>query len=102
MVGLRRARAGADTARRLVERSEQAVLDAAGRVELLRHALDALPQGIVITDHRGEVVLRNAAAGSFLGVPHADALVDDAVGDVLGAALQGRRPPNLVNPEALP
>jgi len=97
VVAVNRATERAETARRMVLRSEQAVVDASDRVELLRHALDALPQGVVITDERGAVVLRNAAAASFLGVPHADALVGDAVAELLAAALKGRTEQRLLD-----
>jgi two-component system sensor histidine kinase SenX3 len=80
-----------------LERLEKAVAreqasSAASRdaLERLRAALDALPIGIVVTDDRGTVVLRNLVAGRFLGVRHADVLVDEAVGAHLRAALAGQ------------
>jgi two-component system sensor histidine kinase SenX3 len=60
-------------------------------VERLRRAVDALPTGVVVADERGEVVLRNDAARNFLGVRHADVLVDEAVGALLRSALAGER-----------
>jgi two-component system sensor histidine kinase SenX3 len=57
--------------------------------ERLRRALDALPTGVVVADERGTVVLRNLAARHFLGVRHADVLVDEAVGAHLRSALGG-------------
>jgi two-component system sensor histidine kinase SenX3 len=58
-------------------------------VERLRHSLDALPTGVVVADERGAIVLRNEAACHFLGVRHADVLVDQAVGSHLRSALAG-------------
>jgi two-component system sensor histidine kinase SenX3 len=58
-------------------------------VERLGRALDALPTGVVVTDERGAIVLRNEAARHFLGVRHADVLVDEAVGSHLRVALAG-------------
>jgi two-component system sensor histidine kinase SenX3 len=59
-------------------------------LERLGRALDGLPIGVVVTDERGAVVLRNAAARHFLGVRHADVLVDEAVGAHLRGAIAGR------------
>jgi two-component system sensor histidine kinase SenX3 len=69
---------------------EQAVA-ASARASLgrLRVGLDALPIGVVVTDERGTVVLRNASATHFLGIRHADVLVDEAVGALLRTALAG-------------
>jgi two-component system sensor histidine kinase SenX3 len=58
-------------------------------VERLRRALDALPTGVVVADEGGAIVLRNEAARHFLGVRHADVLVDEAVGSHLRSALAG-------------
>jgi len=58
-------------------------------VERLRRSLDALPIGVVVADERGAIVLRNEAACHFLGVRHADVLVDEAVGSHLRVALAG-------------
>jgi two-component system sensor histidine kinase SenX3 len=57
----------------------------------LRSALDALPVGVVVTRADGALTLRNAAAEHFLGVRHADALVNDAVASLLKDALAGLR-----------
>jgi len=46
---------------------------------------------VVVADERGAVVLRNTAARHFLGVRHADVLVDEAVGAHLRNALAGER-----------
>ena len=53
-------------------------------------AIDGLPQGVVIVDRDGEVVVRNRQAEHMLGVAHLDALVDEAVEAHLRAARAGR------------
>jgi two-component system, OmpR family, sensor histidine kinase SenX3 len=69
---------------------EQAIgVSARASIERLRLGLDALPAGVVVTDGRGNVVLRNTSATHFLGVRHADVLVDEAVGSLLRTALAG-------------
>ena len=69
---------------------EQAIgVSARAAIDRLRLALDALPVGVVVTDARGAVVLRNTSATHFLGVRHADVLVDEAVGSLLRTALAG-------------
>jgi two-component system sensor histidine kinase SenX3 len=79
-----------------LERLEKAVakeqalaVSARASIERLRLALDALPAGVVVTDGRGTVVLRNRSATHFLGIRHADVLVDEAVGSLLRVALAG-------------
>ncbi|MCU1448002.1 MAG: hypothetical protein JWP02_172 [Acidimicrobiales bacterium] len=59
---------------------------AAGR---LAQALDALHQGVVLCDEEGRVTYRNRLAESFAGARHAEALAEQAINDVLGAALEG-------------
>ena len=58
------------------------------RAELLA-AIDRLPQGVVIVDRDGEVVVRNRQAEHMLGVAHLDALVDESVEEHLRAAGAG-------------
>jgi two-component system sensor histidine kinase SenX3 len=60
-------------------------------LERLHWALEALPVGVVVADERGAIVLRNTAARHFLGVRHADVLVDEAVGVHLRSALAGEQ-----------
>jgi two-component system sensor histidine kinase SenX3 len=59
------------------------------RSRLLR-ALDAIPQGVLITDTSGGVVFRNRVAETFADARHSDALVEAAVGELLADALEGR------------
>jgi two-component system, OmpR family, sensor histidine kinase SenX3 len=56
----------------------------------LRAALDGLPEGVVLVDGRGRVLVRNRHAEHFLGVSYLDALVDEAVESHLRDALAGR------------
>jgi len=58
----------------------------AGAAERLAQALDALHQGVVICDEEGRVVYRNLLAESFAGARHAEALAEQAIGDLLKAA----------------
>jgi two-component system sensor histidine kinase SenX3 len=52
-------------------------------------AFDAATDGVVVVDARGEVVLRNAAAARFHGARHADALAEEALGELLDRARGG-------------
>lgn len=83
----------ADAALASVERAfaeQRGATDAAVATgALLRDALDALPQGVLVLDDRGEVVERNAAAEVFVAARHSDALVAAAVDELVGAALGG-------------
>jgi two-component system, OmpR family, sensor histidine kinase SenX3 len=55
----------------------------------LGHALDAIPQGVLITDAAGRVVFRNQIAESFESARHSDALVEAAISELVTAALSG-------------
>jgi two-component system sensor histidine kinase SenX3 len=78
-----------DHLEKAVAREQANAVAARMSVERLRRALDALPTGVVVADERGAIVLRNEAARHFLGVRHADVLVDEAVGSHLRSALAG-------------
>lgn len=56
---------------------------------LLRHALDALPQAVVVHDEKGGVVFRNRQAESLVSPRLADALAARAVDELLVAAVGG-------------
>jgi two-component system sensor histidine kinase SenX3 len=56
----------------------------------LKVAVDALPLGVVVVDREERALLRNSAADHFLGVRHADALVQEAVRAKLKLALRGQ------------
>jgi two-component system, OmpR family, sensor histidine kinase SenX3 len=52
-------------------------------------ALDAIPQGIVVCNEIGEIVFRNEVAQAFASARHAEVIVEEAIGDVLSAAVTG-------------
>jgi len=78
---------------------ERAAAEAALRVdrsasgaERLAQALDALHQGVVLCDEEGLVVYRNLLAESFAGARHAEALAEQAIGELLKvAAVEGEQ-----------
>ncbi|MFI5293381.1 MAG: hypothetical protein ACHQ02_10990, partial [Candidatus Limnocylindrales bacterium] len=49
----------------------------------LVQALDAIPQGVLIVDVDGQVVVRNRVAESFADARHSDALVEAAIDELL-------------------
>jgi two-component system sensor histidine kinase SenX3 len=57
--------------------------------ESLAEAVAAFQDGVVVVDAQGREVLRNAAGERFRGARHADALVEDALRELLGPALAG-------------
>jgi two-component system sensor histidine kinase SenX3 len=59
--------------------------------ESLAGALAAFEDGVVVVNADGREVLRNAAGERFRGARHADALVEDAVRQLLAPALRGER-----------
>jgi two-component system sensor histidine kinase SenX3 len=54
-------------------------------------ALLAAGDGVVVVDSDGRELLRNAAAGRFVSARHADALVEEAINDLLDRARGGER-----------
>ncbi len=67
----------------------------------LAAALDALAQGVVIADPSGRVVFRNMQASTFVGVCDGDALVEQAVAEMLVSGCRGlsdRRTVDLFGP----
>ena len=75
--------------RRQIEQ-EAAVAEARDAASRLEQALHAMPQGVVVADVAGTVVYRNDFARAFADARHSDALVEAAIGDLVGAALDGR------------
>ena len=55
----------------------------------LIRALDVIPQGVVLADHDGKVVFHNEPASGFFAARHADALVEAAIADLIGEAVDG-------------
>ena len=67
----------------------------------LAAALDALAQGVVIADPTGRVVFRNVQASTFVGARHGDALVEQAIAEMLASGCRGlsdRRTVDLFGP----
>jgi two-component system sensor histidine kinase SenX3 len=58
----------------------------ASGAERLAQALDALHQGVVLCDEQGQIVYRNLLAESFAGARHAEALAEQAIGELLNTA----------------
>jgi len=69
-------------------RATKDVPDALDREHLVE-AFRALSDGVVIVDRDGDVLLRNAAAARFHAARHADALGEQAIDELLAAALEG-------------
>jgi two-component system sensor histidine kinase SenX3 len=67
--------------------SARQAADAARRLE---QALDAMPEGVVVTNEAGTVVFRNDIAQVFSEARHSDALVEAAIGELAAGALGGR------------
>jgi two-component system, OmpR family, sensor histidine kinase SenX3 len=67
----------------------------------LRRALNAIPQGVLVADGTGELVVRNDVAELFAEARHGEALVQAAVVELLAEALAGapaRRTVELFDP----
>ncbi|MCB0977581.1 MAG: ATP-binding protein [Acidimicrobiales bacterium] len=57
----------------------------------LTRAFDLIPQGIVLADVTGTIAFRNRAASGFVDARHGEALVEQAIGEMLAAAGLGKR-----------
>ncbi|MBK5223593.1 MAG: two-component sensor histidine kinase [Acidimicrobiia bacterium] len=55
----------------------------------LAQALDAIPEGVAICDVDGRIVFHNATGSNYSEARHGDALVEAAIGELLGRALGG-------------
>ncbi len=74
---------------RLVARNEADAREANSHVGQLQTALDTIPQGVCLTDDRGEIVFRNQAARDFEASGHTFALVAVEVAEMIKLALEG-------------
>ncbi|HMK12700.1 MAG TPA: ATP-binding protein [Acidimicrobiales bacterium] len=84
-----------------VDRVTARLADGSASSGRLAAALDALAQGVVIADRTGRVVFRNVQAATFVGARHGDALVEQAVAELLSAGCRGvsdRRTVDLFGP----
>jgi two-component system sensor histidine kinase SenX3 len=70
----------------VTDRAAEAVAESSADAIRLRHALDTLPQGVIVCEENGEVVFRNARAVGLMGGRHGDALAAQAVVDLLADA----------------
>jgi two-component system sensor histidine kinase SenX3 len=70
----------------VTDRAAEAVAESSADAIRLRHALDSLPQGVIVCDESGEVVFRNARAVGLMGGRQGDALAAQAVVDLLEGA----------------
>lgn len=57
----------------------------------LTRAFDLIPQGIVLADETGTVAFRNRAASGFVDARHGEALVEQAIDEMLADAGTGQR-----------
>jgi two-component system sensor histidine kinase SenX3 len=69
----------------------------ASAADRLAQALDVLHQGVVLCDEEGIVRYRNRLAESFAGARHADALAEQAIGEVLSTTLEGHAQVRMVD-----
>lgn len=81
-------RDGRQTLERLAEETSRTAMLARARDRLV-DAFDALEDGVVVVDDRGDIVVRNRAATQFHDARHAGRVVEDAVDDLLRAAARG-------------
>ncbi|MBV9950759.1 MAG: PAS domain-containing protein [Acidimicrobiia bacterium] len=90
----RRRRAATDQCADLeteLERMRARAVASATHATALREALDAIPLGVIIGDRTGTVIYRNPAAALFLDARHGEALVEVAIRELIGDAIQGER-----------
>lgn len=74
---------------RATDRAAEAVAESSADAIRLRRALDRLPQAVVISDERGELVFRNSRAISLMASRHGDALAAQAVDELLSTTAPG-------------
>jgi two-component system, OmpR family, sensor histidine kinase SenX3 len=74
---------------RVIEQAEGERGSARRRAGRLASALAAVPQGVVVCDTAGREQFRNAMAAEFVDARHTEALVEQAVQELLDAALGG-------------
>jgi len=79
-----------DELARARRQADEQALRAVETTDRLGHALDAIPQAVLITDASGQVVFRNQIAESFESARHSDALVEAAITELVSAALGGQ------------
>lgn len=80
-----------DEHRRLLAEVSGQTLEAQRRAALLDLSLEQLTSGVIVTDHAGNVLVRNRLAGSASPRSHERTLVDATTAELLAAAVQGHR-----------
>src|SRR5438067_3863910 len=80
--------AALDRLERGAERAQLRVDESKGDAIRLSASFNHLPDGVVVVDQRGEVILRNGVAEQFTG-PGGDALTADAIWELLDRTLRG-------------
>jgi two-component system, OmpR family, sensor histidine kinase SenX3 len=74
----------------VTDRAAEAVAESSADAIRLRHALDTLPEGVILCDESRDVVFKNSRAVDLMGARQGDALAAQAVIDLLeGAWEQG-------------
>ncbi len=73
----------------LAESAQSSAAELQLRADRLQAALDAMPNGVIVADREGRVVVRNHAADDAGGDSHNEVLVQAAVQHHLRAALRG-------------
>src|SRR3954447_14082732 len=80
--------AALDRLERAAERAQLRVDEANGDSTRLSASFNHLPDGVVVVDQRGEIILRNGVAEQFTS-PGGDALTADAIWELLDRTLRG-------------
>jgi two-component system, OmpR family, sensor histidine kinase SenX3 len=80
--------AALDRLERSAERAQLCVDDSKGSTARLSASFNHMPDGVVVVDQRGEIVLRNGVAEQ-LTEPGGDALTADAIWELLDRTLRG-------------
>ncbi len=85
---------GVDRTLARLERAADASVMGRGDAEVaetrLAHALDHIPQGVIIASETGEIIFRNRVATTFAVARHGEALVSAAIIELIEGALEGR------------
>ena len=58
----------------------------------LAHALDVIPQGVVVFDDHGAIAYRNEVAAGYLAARHGEALVEEAIAELAEEVVAAGRP----------
>jgi two-component system sensor histidine kinase SenX3 len=89
LIGRRRANVTAGTQKVAGDSLDIALTEARARADRLQAALDAMPYGVIVADHLGQVLVRNRASDTAGTDAHIEVLVQAAVQYNLRSALRG-------------